>query len=509
MQTTKSKVVDSKKKNIVIDTLVAYNDIPYSLINEELGKHAKAYNEEIKKIKEYYEIYTGGANFLVEGTNGDYVPSTLHYKLASSLVDKQARFLFSEKPDIQVIPKTNQDNTDAEVQSIIDNINNYIRNVFDDNNFEDILLKAAKDSFIGKRVAAIMNFNEDEGVSVKFLPATQFIHEFDDGDTSRLSKFVMFTTLVDAKQNKDKRILKKKYTLSEASKVILSEEVYDGSGKFVEATFGPSEVNLEQIPAVIFLNDGLSGDDDGESEIKMLKDYESAYSKIANADIDAERKSMNPIRYAIDMNRQSTKNLTSSPGSFWDLEGSQDKPDAKPAVGMLESTMSYSESLNTTLERIKSMAYDQVDIPDISLENMTGAITSGKGLKAIYWSSTIRSKEKMKVWGPGLRRIVEILIEGAIGYPKSALHYTDLPITSVSFTIEVEQRSPLPEDEEESKRMDLQEVNFNTMSRKSYMKKWHDYTDQQAEEELRQVALEMELFNNATFHDQSLLPRMN
>lgn len=503
------KQTSSKNKDKTIDTLVAYNDIPYNLIAEEVGEDSKAYNQELKKIKEYYEIYHSGSDFQVEGTNGDYMPSMIHYKIAGSLIDKQARFLFSEKPLIQVEAQTDKDRIDETDTKIIDNINKYIDNVLEENNFEDILLKATKDAFIGKRVAALVNFNDEDGIDLKFIPSTQFIHEFDEKNMNRLSKFVTFTTLTNARQNKDKRILKKKYMMSDDSKVILNEIVYDGSGKLIEEVFGPAEVDLNQIPAVVFLNDGLTGDDDGESEIELLRDYESAYSKMANADIDAERKSMNPIRYAVNMNRNSTKDLTSSPGSFWDLEQSQDIPGSTPQIGMLESGMNYSESLKTTLERLRQTAYDQVDVPDISMDSMQGAITSGKGLKAIYWSSIIRSKEKMKVWGPGLRRVVEILIEGAIGYPKSITQYTDTPIINIAHSIIIEQRSPLPEDEEESKKMDLQEVNFNTMSRKTYMKKWHEMTDNEVDDELKQIALEMELFENSTFHDTSLLPRLN
>jgi hypothetical protein len=57
----------------------------------------------------------------------------------------------------------------------------------------------------------------------------------------------------------------------------------------------------------------------------------------------------------------------------------------------------------------------------------------------------------------------------------------------------VVQNYPLPEDEEEEKNMDLAEVAANTMSRKSYMKKWRQLTDHEVEEELQQIALELAL----------------
>ena len=50
-------------------------------------------------------MYKKGASFTVEGTNGDYVPAKLNYKMAASLINKEARFLFAEPPDITVEPK--------------------------------------------------------------------------------------------------------------------------------------------------------------------------------------------------------------------------------------------------------------------------------------------------------------------------------------------------------------------------------------------------------------------
>ena len=156
----------------------------------------------------------------------------------------------------------------------------------------------------------------------------------------------------------------------------------------------------------MILNDGLTGDTDGESEIVNLENYESWYSKLANADIDSERKSMNPIRYTIDMESSSTKNLKSSAGSYWDLQSDQNLDKPAPGVGMLTTSMEYSAALSTTLDRLNRVMHDQLDIPDISLESMVGTITSGKALKAVYWPLIVRCKEKMKTWEPQLESVL-------------------------------------------------------------------------------------------------------
>ena len=110
-----------------------------------------------------------------------------------------------------------------------------------------------------------------------------------------LTKFVCFQIVRNSRDNSQKRVFKKKFTLEEDG-VYLEERMYDGSGVEVsKEEFEPTEKQLtlmRTIPAVVFLNDGLTGDSDGESEIATLKEYEQWYSKLSNADIDAERKSI-------------------------------------------------------------------------------------------------------------------------------------------------------------------------------------------------------------------------
>lgn len=474
------------------DYLVAFNKIPYSLINAEIDGTAKDTLDELTRICRYYRIYKKGADFAVEGSNGDYVPADLHYKLSASLVNKEARFLFAEPPTIQIEPKGSVGATTDDTKDNITALNDLVKTVLDANNFEDIILKAAKDCFIGKRVAGLVNFNEEDGITVTFLPSTQFIYETKIGNPNVLTKIVCFLIVKDSMTLSEKRIFKKKYVL-EDNTVYLEETMYDGGGKLLEEVTKKQPILLNRIPACVFINDGLSGELYGESEIELLQEYESWYSKLNNADIDAERKSMNPVRYTIDMESNSTKNLSSSAGSFWDLQSDQQLENPSPSVGSLESSMAYSNSLKVTLDRVKNSGFEQVDVPNINLETMSGVVTSGKALKAIYWPLIVRCKEKMKMWRPNLRSMVGIIIEGAMVYPNCITKYIDDVLVPVDYEISIEHNVPLQEDEAEEKNMDLAEVTSNAMSRKSYMKKWRGLTDEEVQEELEQIALERQM----------------
>lgn len=491
------------------EVLTAFSRIPYALLNQEVDGNTQDVLAEMTEICKYYKVYKKGMDFVSEGTNGDYVPATLRYKMAASLINKEARFLFAESPDIKVDAKGDVGQVSEEAQKQLTAWNDLLKSVLDANLFEKILLQAAKDCFIGKRVAGLVNFNEDDGVTLTFLPSTQFIYKTKMGNENVLTKFVCFIVVTDSTTLNQKRIFKKKYTLEDDGKVYLEERMYDGAGREVDDEFTPTEkqpILIDRIPAVVFLNDGLTGDTDGESEIDLLQDFEQYYSKLANGDIDAERKTMNPTRYTVDMDPRSTKNLSSSAGAFWDLQSDQNLDNATPKVGMLESSMNYSDALKTSLDRIKTVGYEQVDMPNITLETMTGAITSGKALKAIYWPLIVRCKEKMKMWGPKLREVAEIIFQGALVYPNTIAKYVDQPITAVAHEIEVEQNMPLPEDELEERNMDLAEVAAQTMSKKSYMKKWRGLTDDEVQEELEQIALERQIIDDSAMPSANGLP---
>lgn len=501
-QSEEAKVIEAANST---EVLTAFSRIPYALLNQEVGGNTQDVLAEMTEICKYYKVYKKGMDFTVEGSNGDYVPATLRYKMAASLINKEARFLFAESPDITVDAKGDVGMVSQEAKDQLTNWNDLLKSVLDANLFEKGLLQAAKDCFIGKRVAGVVNFNEEDGVTITFLPATQFLFETRVGNDNVLTKFVCFIVVKDSTTLNDKRVFKKKYTLIDGV-VHLEERMYDGAGREVSTEeFEPTEqqpTKLATIPAVVFLNDGLTGDSEGESEIDLLQDYEQYYSKLANGDIDAERKTMNPTRYAIDMDQRSTKGLSSSAGAFWDLQSDQNLDHPAPKVGMLESAMNYSEALKTSLDRIKTAGYEQVDMPNITLETMTGAITSGKALKAIYWPLIVRCKEKMKMWGPKLRQLAEIVFEGALAYPNTITKYVDTPLVPVAHEIHIEQNTPLPEDELEERNMDLAEVAAQTMSKKSYMKKWRGLTDDEAQEELEQIALERQIID-----DNAVMPR--
>lgn len=478
--------------------------VPYSLISEEIsGVYGTHLLHQIQKILQYYMIYDFGADFTAEGSNDDYRPSDLRFKQAASLVNKEARFLFSSPPDVWVtVPydrdkATQQQREQIKQQSSI--FQGYVDNVFEKTRFFAKLLKAAKDCFIGGRVAYFINFNEETGkIMIDFCPAMEFVYDIDPEDTTLVTKLICFYTTVDSQNKTSQRIYKKKYWMQDGVCWVF-EALYDGTGVMVEEITPERPTRFPYIPAGVIVNDGLTGDIDGQSEIANLAESEAWFSKLSNADIDAERKGMNPIRWARDMSPESTKGLSSGPGAFWDLATDQNARDgATGEVGVLETNMTYTSALTTTLNRIRSAMYEQSEVPDVSAEALKGVVSSGKTLKAIYWGLIVRCDEKMHEWRPAIVHIVQALIDGARLYPGAAGPYLNgntLPDTEIE--IQVDNQYPIQDDEADEKQIDLAEVNAQTMSKMAYMKKWRNLTDAEAMEELQQIARERELLEDS------------
>ena len=372
------------------------------------------------------------------------------------------------------------------------------------NGFSAALLKACKDCFIGKRVALMFNIDEETGIQISFLPSLEFVYDVDPNNANVLTKIVVFFNLNTEKARSEQRVYKKKFWM-EGGFAHYSEAIYDGMGNIVEVKQENTTTRFNFIPAWVIVNEGLTGDLMGTSEIEDLQDYESWYSKMAAGDLDALRKGKNPIRYTIDADPGSTKNLSIAAGAYWDLASDQNQAQDRAAqAGVLDSPMSYSPALSVTLDRVKNAMYEQVSVPNVSPEALKGVVSSGKTLKAIYWDLIVRCDEKMLSWRPALQFLARCIIEGVKLYPKAGTHYLDEPLPDAPYEIRVDNQYSLPEDEAEEKQTDLAEVAAQTMSKKTYMKKWRGLTDDEADEELKQIALERQLLEDSYTNPNSL-----
>lgn len=461
--------------------------IPYKFLN-----NPKEYTE----IMQYYTAYNTGAEFSVI-TGKNYEPPMLAYKKIKALIDKEARFLFSKSPDF-VVKSVVTDGVEESILTQISVIQKLIDQVLQENSVKNNLTQAARDCFIGKRIAIMCNFNS-EGIQIDMLPSLNFTYETNlYGQLSEISGYFLLN-VGSGMDNRNKHIYRKRYWMQDDF-CWVEETEYDHSGNVIKTHIPATRTAFTYIPATIVINGGLLEDYRGVSDVAELLAYESMYSELSNNDIDAELHSMNPIRYTIDMSPDSTKELSVAAGAFWDLNTDQTQLSGnKGSIGMLESRMDYSPVLTTTLDRIDDLMYNQLEIPNTTPSKLQGIITSGKTLKALYWGMVVRCDEKMNSWRSSLEDVMRFVIEGAKLYPESARNYIEQAVPNINYEVFVTNQYPLPEDEAEEKTIDMAEVNNYVMSHKSYLKKWHGMTDIEAEQEIQQIAKEKRLFEDSYF----------
>lgn len=483
-----------------IEVITSMKKYPFFILNKEIKVGYNLYKEELMQIKQSYINYKKGSDFTPEGTSGDYVASDTRFKIAKTLIDKEARFMFSQPPDINVKPL----GTEEAEKKKIEQYQKLINKVLKKSKFAKYLLQGAKDCFIGKRIACLVDFSEEDGILVHFYNSLQFYYETEYG-SERLTKFISFETVNDAKLNSEQLYLVNKYTV-ENGKVFFSCILYFGTGKNMETIIARKETDLEYIPAVIIVNDGTLENKKGVSEMESLSDYESLYSKLANCDVDSERKNMNPVRYTVDMNSDTTENLSSGAGAYWDLKSEQNQNEVHPMIGTLSPSMNHSEPVKTTLERVKAAMHSDVDVPDISQEGVLSGITSFKALNALYFPLKTRCNEKLVTWKPDIEQVVKIVIDLAMLNKDSVMSMYYLSgLDEVQYKVVVVENYALLSDEETEKNTDMAEISVNARSRKSYIKKWRKEefeSDKQIDEELMQIAIEMNMFDTMSMNTQ-------
>ena len=212
-------------------------------------------------------------------------------------------------------------------------------------------------------------------------------------------------------QDKTKQIIwKQKYEMV-GGKCILNEAFYNGYGQLIETLAVNVDLKLSGIPAYVILNDGLSGDLKGESDIEELLDNAMAYNKLASEDIDALRKGMNRIIYGVDVDPKASEKFKLKPGAYWDVATDITADGKQAQINTIATDFGYDARMENTLNRVKSDMHEVLNIPMINNADMVGMMTSGKTMKALYWQLITRCEEKMKSWKPALEWMIADILE--------------------------------------------------------------------------------------------------
>lgn len=453
---------------------------------ELTGLYGSAVLQEMNDILRLYDIYEGRENFIDKSEGKDYTQTEKRTNLIKKLIKEESRFLFGKTPELYVKSKND---TDADKDKA-EQINLYLDKILKDNLFSEKLVKGARDCFIGKRAAIKLYANQDtKEIRIMFLPSLEFIYESDEENPNELKKIIFFYQTNKEVEKDKQRIWKQKYEMIDG-RCILNEGIYNGNGILIEPINVDVDLQLSGIPCYVIINDGLSGDPFGESDVKELLDNQIQYNRLSSEDVDTLRKGMDRIIYGVDIDPEASENFKLKPGAYWDVPTDPTAEGKQATLGTIPTDFGYGDKIENSLKRIKSDMYEMLNIPMLSNDELKGMMTSGKTMKALYWQLITRCEEKMMAWRPALEWLVRAILEITEVYNIEKLPQLD-------YTVTVENNYPLQEDEDEEKTLDLQQVNAQAMSRKTFIKKWQGVTDDVADAEIRQIALEREMLEES------------
>ncbi len=455
------------------------NNLSYPLqktvMSEINGIFAQNVLSDLTEILRLYSYYDGGGQLWQADNNLDYTPTRMVTNFIKKIIKKEARFMFSRTPEICIDCPSAPDAA-AEIQQ-------YIRSVLTENEFAKKLTMAGRDCFIGRRVALKLWCGAN-GVEIMFRPSFEFIYdtEFDESDS--MKKIVFFYGLNDEKDKKDQRFWKQKFELC-GGRCYITEAIYDGNGNIKETIHDFDDTGLDFIPAYIIVNDPLTGDLKGESDVAELISNQNRYNRLKSDDADTLMFHMFPVTVAKNASGDCLDNMRIAPNAIIDLQTDQ-AADGDADITKLESGFSYSEAYENSINRVKGDMYDLLDVPYITTEQLSGVIQSGKSMKALYWELICKCEERWCTWDSAIKWLVNAIlkINDIYGYKK---------LPKADFTVKIEHLYPIMEDEEAERQLDLGEVTSGVRSRKNYIEKWNVSTDGDAE--LKTIAKENDLLN--------------
>lgn len=448
------------------------------MLAAELGKEeaARQIADQVACIGLYAQ-YDGAAQLWETSQGMDYVPTKRVTNKIKYMIKEVARFMFSRAPEITIQP-LGESEGNAEKCAALES---FIRETLQRCGFSGALPKAGRDQFIGKRVALKVTGGPDKPLRVSFRPSIEAWPLWEAENASALQKIIYLYQQAEGEKESDQRFFFQRYTLDKG-RALVEERIVDGRGEVVEERIPETALPIPYIPSYVLINDGLTGDTLGESEVQQLQALADAYNRMTSDDQDALRFNMFPQTVFRDAAEESLKNVKVAPKAIIDLQTDPSRMDGQADAKVLETGFGYDGRLENALNRLEKDMREMMGVPPKSLDEYKSSGISGKALKALYWPLITKCEEKWAEWDAALVWMVRCLYDLAVAYGQAR------DFAGAEFTVLIEHLYPLTDDEEEERAQDLREVAQGARSIHSYLDKWRPGDD--AEEEIQRIVQE-------------------
>lgn len=417
----------------------------------------------------------------------DYVPSQVIDNKVKPLISKQARFMFGKEPDILFKPYDKVDKEKAE------ELRQYIDSILNASKFWSNTLKAFRLATVTKRVMLRLEANPEQPVKLYYHDINDFSYEVDPNDITKLNKVILVRQDVATANKEANEQIWYRYTYymsqleNKDPSCYLRIETFKGGNLNEPIKIEDKDTGLSKIPCWIIVNEQSVANPFGITDIKDLRPLQDSYNRRLSDFNDALRFLMFGKDVFTDATEDSVNNAKIAPGAVIALV-SLDEKQAK--AQRLESNFTNAEPVDKYLTRMENSMYEKLGIP--KPEQLVN-IPSAKALKYLYTELVARCEEKWHDWEPIIRSMLRLIVEACSKfkcYSDWKEEWNDL-----KYNIVIEHNYPIPEDEEDKKRLAMEEVDRNVRSHRSYIKDFSD--DEDYEEQFKEVVEDITTINVA------------
>ncbi|MBE6067753.1 MAG: phage portal protein [Clostridium lundense] len=463
-------------------------------IREILLGLSEVEKKERLKVKSDYYFYKGkcadekaakvdkvllGQNWEVND-NVDYIPAQDIRNKVKPLLKKQARFMFGNEPFINFKPDNPADNEKCE------ELRRFIDDVLELNQFWKNTRKAFLMSTIKKRVLLRVEANPGMPIVIKYENIEDFYYKEQNGVLLEVKFFEEDESNAFAEADKDKIYYVHAYYYDRENESSEAQAYYkrqtfkgDDTSNPIEETIQPTGFNA--IPCWLIKNGGELGDEFGESDVDELRELQNQYNRKNSDFADALRFQMFGAESIIDGDPEDVARLTIAPNAVHAIrtEANAAENGKQATHNRLEYNFGSSEAINSYLDRIDKDMRDILDMP--AIKDLTN-IPSAKAMKYMYNDLISRCEEKWNDWEPIFKELIQFILEAA-QYSYKGLFKNEWLV--LKYTLVFSHNYPLPADEEDKKRLAMEEVQSNVRSHRSYIKDFSD--DEDAEAQFKEI----------------------
>jgi hypothetical protein len=244
---------------------------------------------------------------------------------------------------------------------------------------------------------------------------------------------------------------------------------------------------LSKIPCWVVINEHSMGSNYGQSDIKDLRPLQDQYNRKLSDFSDALRFNMFGQDVIIDATEDSVNKATIAPNNLLPLISLDEK---QASYNKVENTFSSAEPVKMFLDILEDSMYEKLAIPK---PEEIKKIISAKAYKYLFSELKGRCDEKWIDWEPIIRELIDMIVECCDKF-KCYLDW-NANWAKLDYNVVITKNYPIPEDEEDKKRLALEEVAANVRSHRSYIKEFGD--EETHEEQFKEICKDLTMITAA------------